>query len=71
MQVFFDTLLPKVQAMRDESATRAQDIFFQDGTVAFSKEQMMECVRAYDELIATIKNQAEIAEADLVGLQSY
>ncbi len=64
MKDFLNTLLPKIQKMRDENAACAQDIFLSDGTLVYSKAQGLESVAMYDSLIETINCQVGIVVAD-------
>ena len=57
MKDFLNTLLPKIQKMRDENAACAQDMFLSDGTLVYSKAQGMKSVALYDELLETITRQ--------------
>jgi|APLak6261690937_1056196.scaffolds.fasta_scaffold21247_1 hypothetical protein len=63
MNEFLKNLLPKVQKMRDENAACAQDMFFENGTIACSKEQGLKSVAPYDELINEIKSRSGAVEA--------
>ena len=51
--------------MRDETAaTCCQDMTFDDGTIAYAKEQGLALVRGYDELLDTLKHQDGIVAVD-------
>ena len=68
MREFLKDLLPRVEKMRDETAaTCCEDILVTDGAVtriAIPKESGLALVASYDSLIATIKSQVGMVEAD-------
>jgi len=63
MNDFLKNMLHKVQKIRDENAACAQNMLFENGTIAFSKEQGLKTVAAYDELINEIKSRSGAVEA--------
>ena len=64
MNTFAKNLLPKVQKMRDESATMCVDMVLTDGTVMYSKEQGYAHLKLYDDLLNTVKRLVDTAEVD-------
>ena len=59
-------IISRVQKMRDETALTCEDMVLSDGTIMYTREQGLEQVALYDELLDTLKHQDETAEVDAV-----
>ena len=54
----------KVQKMRAETALTCEDMALSDGTIIYTKEQGLELLALYDELLDANKHQAGVAGVD-------
>ena len=65
MNNLLNALLPKVQALRDETAAQfCEEMFLSDGTVIHLKEQGLALVASYDDLLDVIKYRSGVAVVD-------
>ena len=59
-------IISMVQKMRDETFLTCEDMVLSNGEVMYSKEQCLEQVALYDELLDSLKHQVYTAEVDAV-----
>jgi len=48
-------IIYRVQKMRDETVKTCEDVVLSDGTVAYTREQGLEMVNLYDELLGKLR----------------
>lgn len=65
MNDFWKDLIPRVKAMRDETAAKCcEDMGASDGTVMWTEEQGLANVKQFDDLIDSITRQVGVSGVD-------